>query len=243
MIENLLPPQVAAVEATCDRMDVVLFPEEEAQIAGAVDKRRREFTTARWCARRAMGQLGLPAVPVLPGTRGAPRWQPSVVGSITHCAGYRAAALARTSDVAAIGIDAEPNQPLPEGVLESIGLPRERAWVRELQRTTPQVAWDRLLFSMKESVYKAWYPLRKRPLEFEDALITVDPRQGTFQARLLLGPAERRDGDPLGFEGRWSAVNGVALSAIAVPALVPAAPAAAWARAGAPHRELVGSAR
>ena len=62
MIGDILPPQVAAAKAFGDRPDTVLFPEEEAVIAKAVDKRRREFTTARACARAALGRsVGLPA--------------------------------------------------------------------------------------------------------------------------------------------------------------------------------------
>ena len=59
VIGEILPPEVAVrrgVRRTC--RDVVLFPGEEAVIAKAVDKRRREFTTARACARAALAQAG-----------------------------------------------------------------------------------------------------------------------------------------------------------------------------------------
>jgi 4'-phosphopantetheinyl transferase EntD len=247
MLAKLLPAQVAAIDTTADQVDAALFPEEEALIRNAVQKRRHEFATARWCARRAMVSLGLPASPVLPGRRGAPQWASSVVGSMTHCAGYRAAALARTSDFSAIGIDAEPNEALPEDLLESIALPQEVHWVRQLLASAPGVAWDRLLFSIKESVYKAWFPLTWRELDFEDALITVDPVRRTFRARLLLSPAAMAPTDPAGFTGRFSAERGVLISAIAVPAIVPAmAGAGAYGRLpaqqNAPHKALVGSA-
>ncbi|MET8450833.1 4'-phosphopantetheinyl transferase superfamily protein [Streptomyces sp. NPDC005209] len=219
MIESLLPAEVAAVDTTLDRIDVTLFPGEEAQIARAVETRRREYTTARWCARRAMAALGQEAVPVLPGLRGAPQWAPGLVGSITHCAGYRGAALARADEIAALGIDAEPNQPLPEGILESIALPQERSWVHRLLRTLPQVRWDRLLFSMKESVYKSYFPLTGHTLEFEDALLTVDAERGTFRAALLNDPAARPGSARRVLTGRFSATHGVILSAIAVPAV------------------------
>ncbi|MCM2421608.1 MULTISPECIES: 4'-phosphopantetheinyl transferase family protein [unclassified Streptomyces] len=239
MIAQLLPTEVVAVDATLDPPEATLFPEEAEQIRNAVEKRRLEFTTARWCARRALAGLGLPAMPILPGLRGAPQWAPDVVGSMTHCNGYRAAAVARTSDMAAIGIDAEPNDTLPEGILESIALPQERGWVRQLMRTTPEVCWDRLLFSMKESVYKAWFPLTGRELDFEDALITVNPLARTFRARLLLPASALKEGDPTGFSGRWSAGGGVLVSAIAVPATVPAT---VGAQQNAPYQMLVGSA-
>ena len=67
MIEEILPAEVVAVEALADPPGVTLFPEEEAVIAKAVDKRRREFSTVRRCARLALATLGLPRSLLLPG--------------------------------------------------------------------------------------------------------------------------------------------------------------------------------
>ncbi|WP_237047956.1 hypothetical protein [Lentzea guizhouensis] len=66
MLEQLLPPPVAAVERFNDEHPVELFPEEEALLGNAVPKRRFEFGTARWCAREAMTRLGVEPAPVLP---------------------------------------------------------------------------------------------------------------------------------------------------------------------------------
>jgi 4'-phosphopantetheinyl transferase EntD len=216
MLEEILPPQVAAVEAFGDVDDVVLFPEEEAALGRAVNKRRREFTTARACARAALAALGLPPVPIVPGHRGAPRWPAGVVGSMTHCAGYRASAVARVQDVRALGLDAEPDDRLPEGVLDAIATPDERSALCALASAAPEPCWDRLLFSAKESVYKAWFPLTQRWLGFEEAAITINPADATFTARLLV-PGPVLDGRPLtGFTGRWLARHGLVLTAIAV---------------------------
>jgi 4'-phosphopantetheinyl transferase EntD len=126
VMEKILPASVVSAEAFTDPDDVVLFPEEAATMARAVDKRRREFATGRNCARVALGRLGVPPVPIVRGERGAPVWPPGIVGSITHCDGYRAAAVARDRDVLAVGIDAEPNEPLPAGVLEIVSLADQR---------------------------------------------------------------------------------------------------------------------
>lgn len=218
MIEEILPPEVAAAEAFDDAAPAVLFPAEEAAIARAVPKRRSEFATGRACARAALAKLGLPPSPIVPGPRGAPQWPAGVVGSITHCAGYRASAVAHLTDVAGIGLDAEPNAPLPDGVLERIAVAQERAWLPELAAAVPGVSWDRLLFCAKESVYKAWFPLTRRWLGFEQAVITVDPQAGAFTAELL-EPAEALDGRRLaGFAGRWLARDGLVLTAITVSA-------------------------
>ncbi|WP_189224732.1 4'-phosphopantetheinyl transferase family protein [Saccharothrix coeruleofusca] len=218
MIEDLLPEPVAAVESFGDPAEAVLFPEEEEHIARSVDKRRREFTTGRHCARVALGRLGLPPVPLLPGPKREPLWPAGVVGSITHCAGYRAAAVARASEVWTVGIDAEPDEPTPDGVLEAIALPGELARTAELRAADGKTSWDRLLFSAKETVYKAWFPLTRSWLGFEDAEVTIDPDGGTFSARILV-EAPVVDGIPLtGFTGRWLARDGFVVTAIAVPA-------------------------
>jgi 4'-phosphopantetheinyl transferase EntD len=150
VIQELLPPAVVAVEAFQDPPGVALFPAEEAAVARAVAKRRSEFTTVRHCARTALAGLGLPAGPIVPGPRGAPQWPAGIVGSMTHCAGYRAAAVARSREVATLGIDAEPNEPLPDGVLDSVTVAEERTWLAELAARRPEVSWDRLVFSAKE---------------------------------------------------------------------------------------------
>lgn len=218
MIEEILPTHVAAVEARTDFIDAELYPEEERVLGLAVEKRRREFTTARVCARKALAQLGFPAAPILNGERGEPQWPAGVVGSITHCAGYRACAVARSSELLAMGIDAEPNAALPEGLIGDIARPEELPAVRRLGAECPEVHWERLLFSAKESVYKAWFPLAKRWLGFEDAVIAVDPSVGTFTARLLVSGPPLADGPLLGFSGRWMVRDGIIVTAIAVSA-------------------------
>jgi enterobactin synthetase component D / holo-[acyl-carrier protein] synthase len=217
VIGDILPPCVVADEAFGDVPDTVLFAQEEEAIAKAVDKRRREFTTARACARAALAKLGLPAVPIVPGPRGAPQWPAGVVGSITHCDGYRACAVARESDILTVGVDAEPHDRLPDGVLEAVSLAPERTRLAELTAVVPGVCWDRLLFCAKESVYKAWFPLTGRWLGFEDACVDFDPAAKSFSARLLV-PGPVVDGRVLtGFTGRWLVGQGLIVTAIVIP--------------------------
>ena len=83
MIEKILPDLLACSEAFDDPLDAVLFPEEEAVISRAVEKRRREFRTVWLCARRALRELNLAPVAVLPGEHREPLWPPGVVGSMT----------------------------------------------------------------------------------------------------------------------------------------------------------------
>ncbi|HEY7429360.1 MAG TPA: 4'-phosphopantetheinyl transferase superfamily protein [Streptosporangiaceae bacterium] len=217
MLAELLPPAASVAEAFDDETPSPLYPEEAALVERAVDKRRREFATARRCAREALATLGVPAAALPSGKNREPLWPPGIVGSITHCQGYRAAAVARQHDLASVGIDAEPHAPLPSGVLEVIALPREVTRLAELSAGYQGRCWDRLLFCAKESVYKAWFPLARRWLGFHEADIVIDPGSGTFSATLLvLGPQQGET--TLGeFTGRFLVSNGLVLTAVAVP--------------------------
>ncbi|AOR30802.1 4'-phosphopantetheinyl transferase [Streptomyces fodineus] len=224
MIEELLPESVVAVEAHGDDplWDAPLYPGEAAIVERAVDKRRREFAAVRGCARRAMEKLGVPAQSILSGERGAPRWPAGLIGSMTHCDGYCAAALTRAAELASLGIDAEPHGPLPEGVGPTVFLPAEAERLDRLAGQRPAVHWDRILFSAKESVYKAWFPLTRTWLDFSEADITLHPgpgeeQYGTLRAELLVPGPRVGDRRLQVFDGRWAVRDGVAATAVVVP--------------------------
>jgi len=220
LVSSVLPgkpsDELACAELYSDPPGLAPLPEEAPLIAKSVAKRRDEFITVRHCARLALGQLGVPPVPILKGDRGEPCWPDGVVGSLTHCTGYRGAAVGRIAGVRSVGIDAEPHDVLPDGVLDAISLPAERG---EIPRTMPQgLHWDRILFCAKEATYKAWFPLTKRWLGFEDAHITFDADStgltGGFVSRILIDPAAL-SGRPLtALSGRWSVARGLVLTAI-----------------------------
>ncbi|MFE7600992.1 4'-phosphopantetheinyl transferase [Streptomyces sp. NPDC057494] len=172
LLGALLPDGVHWAEGTGEPDVPCPYPEEEALMARAVPGRRREFAAARVCAHRALAALGAAPGPLLRGRRGAPAWPADTVGSITHCAGYRAAAVAPAARLLALGIDAEPHAPLPSGVREAVAFGPEEARLRTLAADRPDIAWDRLLFSAKESVYKAWNGYGSGRLGFEDAEVS-----------------------------------------------------------------------
>ena len=211
MIERLVPSAVATAETREDILEIELFDAERRAMGRAVEKRRREFITGRACARRALAELGVAPVAIASGARGQPLWPADVVGSITHCPGYRACAVARTSAVTSLGIDAEVNQPLPAGVFEQVAFGPER----ELATAGGgAVCLDRLLFSAKEAIYKAWFPVAGRWLGFEDVELGINVPAETFEARLLVdGPVI--DGGPLTeLSGRWRLESGILGTAV-----------------------------
>jgi 4'-phosphopantetheinyl transferase EntD len=214
MLQMILPADVESEECFGEAPSGVLFPEEEKIIARAVEVRRREYAAVRSCAGACLGRLGYAPAPILHGFGGAPMWPAGVQGSMTHCAGYSAAAVGLFPPISAIGIDAEPDAPLPDGVLDLVATSaeRNRLAVTELEPDGPN--WDRLLFSAKEAAYKAWFPLVGEWLGAQEAEIVFDPQDGTFAAALS------RDGLILDgrqvhrLHGRWVKERGILVTAV-----------------------------
>ncbi|MFC9910046.1 4'-phosphopantetheinyl transferase [Streptomyces sp. NPDC127197] len=208
MIADLVPDGVQAWEAYGDagpEAAIVLFPAEQALVEGVVENRRLEFTTVRGCARRALARLGVAAEPLVPGELGAPRWPAGVVGSMTHCRGYRAAAVARAVHVAGLGIDAEPAEPLPAVVAARTVPDAERDWLEADFRAAADVPLDRLLFCAKEASYKAFSPWLGSRFGFNDFRVRL-ASDGTFQGAPPDGSG--------GFSGRWTARSGYLLAVV-----------------------------
>jgi 4'-phosphopantetheinyl transferase EntD len=212
MMEQLLPRGVASFTTRSDDLPTWLFPVEQAQMDGAVGTRLREFATARSCARLAINKLGLPTVPILRGAQREPIWPAGIVGSITHCDGFRAAAVARKDEVLTLGIDAEPHEELPLGVREQVCSPQETAW---LSTAPTGIHWDRLLFSAKESIFKAWFPLTHKWLDFNQATVSFQPDEGTFEAKLTL-PFPTPAGPTECLNGRFLVRDGLIITAIVI---------------------------
>lgn len=191
MMAALVPAGVATVESTDAASPTELYPEELVTLGHAVATRRREFAAGRGCARRALAQLGFAPQAIPVGPERTPVWPDGVVGSITHCAGYSAAAVAMRTRVLGIGIDAEANEPLPDAVRSVAVTQEEDRLLRRLPSTG--VAWDRVIFSAKEAFYKLWYPITQSWLGFDDVVVRLLPDDheagsGRFVVRLRTVP-------------------------------------------------------
>ena len=213
LIGSILPAAVIGVEAFGDEGAGPLFPQERETVRRAVPGRVAEFTTVRHCARRALQGLGIEPVPIPTSPSRAPVWPPGVVGSLTHCAGYRAAAVAWGADAATIGIDAEPDLPLPGDTLSVVASASERDALAALPAGP---AWDRLLFSVKESMFKAWHPLMGEWLGFEDADVRLFV-DGTATVRLLGAGLVVDDRTVRDLPVSWRRGAGLLVTAITLP--------------------------
>lgn len=176
-------PPVVVAEAGEDDWSAVPLAAEFVLVAAATEKRRRDFAAGRACARRALAALGVPPLPILAGAARQPLWPAGVVGSITHCRDFCAAAVAPAAFVTALGIDAELHAALEPAVAELVCTPDERRWI---ESSAPAgVHWEAVIFSAKESLYKAWFPGQHTQLDPLDVTVSIDPEQESFAGELV----------------------------------------------------------
>lgn len=155
------------------------YPQEAALVAAAVARRQRQFYAGRACARAALAALGVAPAPLLRTAIGAPAWPDGVVGSLAHCERAALAVVAPQARWRVLGIDIEPDQPLPDDVAEFALTPGERAQLAAMPQDAARMAL--VHFSAKECVHKCVHPLRDAFLEFDEVEIYVDARAGHWQ--------------------------------------------------------------
>ncbi|MDH3520263.1 MAG: 4'-phosphopantetheinyl transferase superfamily protein [Myxococcales bacterium] len=216
MIASLFPEDVIVVRATPEMEREPLHPAERAWAERLGENRRREFALGRACARRALARLGIEGFALLSGENRAPRWPPGVVGTLTHCRGFCAAAVARCGALVGLGLDAEPARPLSAPLVERITAEPERARLGALP-AAPAVGWGTVLFTAKESLYKCYFPITGAFLGFRDAEIDLDPEAARFTARLCRDEKPSARGART-FHGRYHIDEALVISAVALTA-------------------------
>lgn len=206
VIAALFPVEISIAVATPEMYGAALFPEEQARIANAVQKRREQFAAGRNAARQALRQLGLFPCAIAADPRGAPLWPDGIAGSITHCDGFCCAVIAPQSYVRSIGIDAEPKAPLDARIARVVCRPEEATHFAAL----PPLAatnWVKLAFSAKEAFYKCFYPLTGVSLDFRDVTVrfTIEPGAATGGfAIALVTPVREQERIATAITGRWA---------------------------------------
>lgn len=202
MLSSHLPPEIVLVVATEPMQTQLLSEDEEACVAKAVEKRKREFRSGRHSAKAALRQLGLEEefnlLPVAGGKR--PEWPSGYVGSITHTAGFCAAAVASQAHYRGIGIDVEPRTPIRPGVLSRICTEREQEWIAQQPDDHLKPDWGKTIFCIKETLYKVFNPIHDVFLGFQEADVQLSPQDGSFTAAIH----QRDEGIKCCYRGRFS---------------------------------------
>lgn len=156
--------------------ELALLQEEIVSLSFSTIMRRRASGAARCVARELMKSIGFADFPILRNTFGAPIWPIGVVGSMAHDERIAVAALGLRRDLDAVGIDIESAAPLSSDMVELISTPRER---RTIANNT---LGGKILFVIKEAVYKAAFSLDGEFLDFHDIEVDFANRLATTRS-------------------------------------------------------------
>ena len=171
---------------------------EQEAVARAVPKRVQEFAAGRAAARLALREIGRAEVAIPRAEDRSPVWPAGIAGSISHCDDLCLAVVSHIDHWRALGLDVEDNAPLPKETWPII------LTESELSRLTALPIWKRsrtikALFSIKEAVYKAQYPLTGMIFDFHTLEVSLQGRD--FTAELTCDVAQLQRG--VQFSGRY----------------------------------------
>ena len=174
MFDSPFPDDIAfGCSAVLDDHISDLDPSERALLSQNVSpKRLAEFASGRFLARNILRQLAIsPIPPILKGEGGEPIWPAEVIGALAHGAGYVVAAATKQDKICGIGVDIESlHRHFKSKVAEYVASPRELAWIRE--EPDQQRQRTLMLFSAKESFYKATYPHLQKSFGFKSVVLS-----------------------------------------------------------------------
>lgn len=176
--ERLLPSGFASAASVPLDDPGKVWPEERALIEHASPTRRSHYLTGRACAHRAIGQIGVVDAPILSGGQGEPLWPAGCTGSISHCDALVMAVCGSDQIGSRIGIDVEVRHGVSSNVAGLICTAEEREWCAQASVRLGDLGWETLIFSGKESAFKAWStPEGGRP-DYRSVQVEIRPEFG-----------------------------------------------------------------
>lgn len=183
---NALPLELIVIEFDADSFNQDSFEQYRQpfpeRIKKAVSKRQAEYLAGRLCATKALSNLNSAKTLVHTSESRAPIWPEGTYGSITHTKGIAAAIAGIENKPTGVGIDVEKLMKDDQEVKLQTHILREDEQTQFIylgQQVTHPLS---VIFSAKESIYKALYPFVKKFFGFDKArLISFTETMLTFE--------------------------------------------------------------
>lgn len=156
------------------------FPDFQfpTHLKAAVFKRKLHYFLGRACIAQALEKLGHPRVQVETNPDRSPKWPSGILGALTHTDRWVMTAVAASGHFLGIGIDSEEiSRATPiEKIAQSFADEQEKQLMH--YANLPLRTWLFLIFSAKESLFKALYPIKREYFGFEHArVVSISPDQ------------------------------------------------------------------
>ena len=173
----LLNVQFNEAHFTPDLFDSLNIP-FPARLQKAVNKRRAEYLASRYCLQQALTRMDVTQFILHNDEDRAPLWPEGIRGSLSHTHRRICALLTRRNDVLP-GIDCEQmmTEEHASEMAHMIVNPAEKALLERLE--LPFACAVTIVFSAKESLYKAIWPELRRFMDFSAAEVVDWDAQNT----------------------------------------------------------------
>jgi 4'-phosphopantetheinyl transferase EntD len=162
-----VPRMLVEHRAIASGDEYALLPDELSIFANSVTKVQRASGAVRIVARRLLRQLGQPEWAITKSASGVPNWPAGIVGSLAHDAEIAVAAVGLRREYSGVGVDVEPAKPLDHDLLGLVATKSECAEIKD------DLLLARVLFTIKEAVYKAAYPIDGIFLDHHDVEVKL----------------------------------------------------------------------
>jgi 4'-phosphopantetheinyl transferase EntD len=151
----------------------VLLKDEKSLIQNLSEERILDFSTGRFCARRALLKLGIANFPIVIGDNKNPVWPDGIVGSISHCEVLTGALVAKKKHKISLGLDIEIIGRVTKDLWNLVFTKNELNYLQTLT-DSDKLIMSTLIFSVKEAFYKFQHPVTGLFLEFLDVEVVID---------------------------------------------------------------------
>jgi 4'-phosphopantetheinyl transferase EntD len=154
--------------------DTTAFAAEDMLSASVTPGRREEFRTGRALARKCMAAIGVAPQSIARGEMREPIWPAGLTGSISHAKGLIGAVVWQPSTAGGIGLDIERAGRVTPTLYQSLFTDAEVESL-SLLNSVEQLVAAAAMFSAKEAIYKAQYPLTRCYVGFHEVSLGFDP--------------------------------------------------------------------
>lgn len=150
------------------------------------DNRKAEFIAGRFCAHKILKSLGITCENISSNEDRTPDWPLYTLGSITHSENYVSVSISNNPNILGLGRDSEFI--FSKMVAKKLGPLIAQNSELDLIKGLKKEEFISLIYSAKESFYKAVYPIAKTPFYFDDVLILeIDESHFQIKAKKNLG--------------------------------------------------------
>lgn len=163
---------------------------EKELVKSAFPKRKVDFSTGRFCARKALENIGHVNFEILMGSENEPIWPAGIVGSISHSDGLSGAVVCRSTDLLSLGLDIEVLGRVKDDMWYILYTEEEQAFLNTKTGNDLEF-YTTAFFSIKESFYKFQFPITKTFLDFTDVEIHI--KEDTFYLTILKDFANKKN--------------------------------------------------